>query len=267
MRNAFTSAVLQKLREFGFGPDRVNAIYACSSAAPAAVYFITDQQERGAKLWTEELLRPEIFDPYRMLRLNHTTDVDTLIDDVCASALDDAGLTRGTDLVINIVQERNGETLYVSCNDDNIRQVLKATCALPLLTRKVIYENERVLDGGLVDPLPVLKAYEDGHRKFLVISNRPPGHVPLERWEIALTKVAYPRNKKLQKAILAMRDRYVRSMRFIKEPPPDAEVFVIAPEIELPSTRFCRDRQKILATIELGTRTAERHWNALEAFL
>lgn len=267
MRNAFTNAVLLKLRDFGFGPNNVNTIYACSSAAPTAAYFIAGQLDRALELWTKELLRSQIFDPYRMLRWDHASDIDTLIDTICAATLHAITGSDSTDLIVNMVREKDAQILYVTCDDDNIRQILKATCALPLLTRKVIYEDERVLDGGLVDPLPVLKAYEDGHRKFLVISNRPPGHVPLERWEIALAKFAYPRNRKLQKAILAMRERYANGMRFIRRPPPDARVFVIAPETELPSTRFCRDRQKMLATIECGTRAAERHWDAFETFL
>lgn len=267
MRNAFTNAVLLKLRDFGFGPNDVNAIYACSSAAPTAAYFIAGQLDRALELWTKELLRPQIFDPYRMLRWDHVSDIDTLIDTMCAATLDAVTGSDSTDLVVNMVREKDAKILYVTCDDDNIQQVLKATCALPLLTRKVIYQDARVLDGGLVDPLPILRAYEDGWRKFLVISNRPPGHVPLERWEIALTKIAYPRKSKLRTGILSMRDRYMRSIRFINHPPPDAQIYVIAPMVDLPSSRFCRDREKILETIGYGERAALRHWNALKAFL
>lgn len=267
MRNAFTNAVLLKLREFGFGPDDVNAIYACSSAAPTAAYFIARQLDRALGLWTEELLQPEIFDPYRMLVRSRTSDIDLLIDDLCASLLDATALSDRTVLVVNMVREQDAEPLYVTCDDDNMQQVMKATCALPLLMRKVMFQDARVLDGGLVDPLPILRAYEDGYRKFLVIGNRPPGHVPLERWEVALTKITFSRNKRLRSGILAMRDRYLRSMQFINDPPPDVQMCLIAPRTELPSSRFCRDREKVLETIERGERAAMRHWSALEAFL
>ena len=50
--------------------------------------------------------------------------------------------------------------------------ILRASCALPILFPPVLIDGIPYYDGGLVDPIPVLKSIQDGHEKNLIVLTR-----------------------------------------------------------------------------------------------
>ena len=47
---------------------------------------------------------------------------------------------------------------------------------MPFIAPAVEYNNRKLLDGGIIDPIPVLKAQKDGYEKNVVIMTKPEGY-------------------------------------------------------------------------------------------
>ena len=47
---------------------------------------------------------------------------------------------------------------------------------MPFIAPVVEYDNRKLLDGGIIDPIPVLKAQTDGYEKNVVIMTKPEGY-------------------------------------------------------------------------------------------
>ena len=76
--------------------------------------------------------------------------------------------------IIVCTNVNDGTPTYFHPNADNWLDCLKASSALPILTREpIIIEDEPFLDGGFSDPLPVDKAVELGAENIIIIRTRP----------------------------------------------------------------------------------------------
>lgn len=78
-------------------------------------------------------------------------------------------------LYVTITKETRGkkkvvyETLNHKSNKD-IQTLIEATSALPVIYEEVSYKGESYRDGGLLDNMPIKPLYDEGYRKFIIIS-------------------------------------------------------------------------------------------------
>lgn len=267
MRNAFTTAVLADWHERGFTAQGLDAIYASSSGAPVGVYFAADDPRRMERIWIDEMTRWDVYNPLNFLLREPCADIHGVIETICAD-LDLTSLDRlRTRIMVSTVRRRDGLPQYHRCDSRNTLRLLTATCALPLVTDWVELDGEIVVDGGLWDPLPVLKAYEDGYRDLVVLTNAPRTERPLHRWEKALSNTVFDAYPEMRQRVLAMPAHYERTMRFIASPPADAPIFTVGPQNQLKSTRFTRSRRKVETDIRYGRKVGRRSWEPLREFL
>ena len=61
---------------------------------------------------------------------------------------------------------------------------------MPFIAPVVEYDNRKLLDGGIIDPIPVLKAQADGYEKNVVIMTKPEGYEK-QRNKFCLAKILY----------------------------------------------------------------------------
>lgn len=76
-----------------------------------------------------------------------------------------------------VTNMRTGTTDYITVDyNDNEFNALRASCALPILF-PIIYINEiPYMDGGLSDPVPFKRAFEQGCDKLIVVLTREKGY-------------------------------------------------------------------------------------------
>jgi predicted patatin/cPLA2 family phospholipase len=108
--------------------------------------------------------------------------------------------------------------------------VLKASSALPVLYRNFPeVADVPMADGGLSDPIPVMEAFSRGARRIIVIRTRPlsirerPG---AELLAGALFMRKYPALGKTLRNHVRV---YNRIIDFMASPPPELDLFQIAP--------------------------------------
>ena len=82
---------------------------------------------------------------------------------------------------------------------DNDMRILEASATLPVLNKPTVFEGTPYFDGGLSDPIPYKRAFEDGMDKVVVVLTRN-RHLPRKRSKDALPswilKRSYPESAK-----------------------------------------------------------------------
>ncbi|MBI4117480.1 MAG: hypothetical protein HY453_00130 [Parcubacteria group bacterium] len=253
LRNALFSGILRKAKCV---PSMFSKVYAVSSAAMLAAYFISGKLHLTDEIWVKRLMRPEVYDGNKRL---FSMDLEYMVKIACHD-LDRSFFRSGYEpkLIVPIVDAKTGEVEYHQINDENFDKLLMQTCHIPSVAnrRKILDRSvlEKV-DGAIRDPLPVQKASEENpDKKIIVFSNVPVGYVkPLPSvWMQLLAFVMFP---KLWFVFRKHPDYQRETWEFIAK----HQISVIAPQ-EMPAAdTFERDPKKVEATIRLGEQIGERH--------
>jgi predicted patatin/cPLA2 family phospholipase len=268
MRGVFAAGVLDVLLENGL--DEPDLAIGASAGACNLASYLARQHGRNLRCYTNVMAQRRMFSVRRMLRGGHYMDLDWLWNELAMlEPLDEQTIAaRRTTLVSVGTCVRTGMARYLTHRAPNIHDELKAGCALPLLYRGPVRVQEHaVVDGGIVDPIPVAEAYRRGARRIVVIRSRP-AHVvkrpsPLDPVVSLLLREHPPLALATRKVPL----RYRQAVRFIHHPPADAKVLQLAPEQPLQTSRTSQDRGALRADYALGRATAERQLSTLRSLL
>ena len=150
-------------------------------------------------------------------------------------------------------------------DDDDWMSKMIASATLPVLVRTPsIINGRRKFDGGIVDPLPVQKAYEMGAKQITVIRTYEASFrrkLKIENYIGAFFLSQYP---KLKKALLDHDKTYNRALDFIENPPSDCKIIQLCPPQRLKSKRDSKNITLLTSDYELGKNVAEKYLNYLE---
>jgi predicted patatin/cPLA2 family phospholipase len=256
MRGAWAAGVLGFLHEHG--RRSYDLVYAASSGACSAAYFVAGMWEPGAGIWRE--LASKAVRKANFLRRKPLIDLAYLVDDVFRRAVPlsvEALQQTPTRFFIVLTDCYTGDPVYYHAQDDGVFAALRATSAMPLATRGFDYvQGHPFADGGLSDPIPIRQALRDGATDITVVLthslNLRLGPTP--RW---LGKFAYP---SFPKVAQAWTDRqhlvYNAALDLIQQPPAGIRLLVFRPLRPLPVGLFTTAQKRIDAALASGREEA-----------
>jgi predicted patatin/cPLA2 family phospholipase len=143
-----------------------------------------------------------------------------------------------------------GKAVYYEKEID-LFEVLKASAALPYISKIVTYGNRKLLDGAITDAIPLKKAVEAGYTHNVVILTRPEGYRKKENAHPP-ARLVYRQYPQLVKALKAWVETYNRSMEQLEEEERTGKVLVIRPSRDLKVTRAEKSIKKLIRLYELG---------------
>jgi predicted patatin/cPLA2 family phospholipase len=266
MRGVFAVGALDVFFEEGFHP--FDLALGVSAGACNLASHLAGQDGRNRRAYFELMTRRQFIDPVRALRGGSVVDLDWLWDELARrEPLNVARIVAGrTEFVVVGTSAATGAPLYFRPDTGNMFDVLKGSCALPMLYRPTVFvAADPIIDGGVADPIPVEEAYERGARRILVVRTRPATTVKKPGLEQRLLSALLRRRPRLVDAIRRSPERYRRSVEFIRRPPAGCSVVQIAPPELLSTTRTSRDQAKLSRDYNLGrelAREAMKRWNA-----
>lgn len=126
----------------------------------------------------------------------------------------------------------NGEAEYIDMPMDDNFNVLKASCALPILFTPIELNGALYMDGGIADSIPFRKALEDGCDKVIVLLSHPRGYVKGRESATPLVKLVYHKHREFLSSFQSRPERYNESMRELEELEKQGKALVIAPDEE-----------------------------------
>ena len=76
--------------------------------------------------------------------------------------------------LVGVTNARTGQAEYLDgMRLDRPSTMLRATCAIPIYFPPISIGSETYYDGGLADPIPILKSLRDGNHKNLIVLTQP----------------------------------------------------------------------------------------------
>ncbi len=252
MRGAWAAGVLAFLQEQG--RQRFDLVYAASSGACSAAYFVAGMWGPGLTIWHEQACK--VVRKSNFLRHKPIIDLAYLVDHVFrqhAPLSVEALRTGPTRFFIVLTDCHTGEPVYFHALDERVFAALRATSSMPLATRGFDYVDGHPFgDGGVSDPIPIQRALHDGATDItVVLTHRPDLRLkPRPRW---LGKLAYPEFPALAQA---WTDRqcvnYNNALDVMKQPPPGVRLLVFSPLRPLSVGPFTIAQRRIDAALESG---------------
>lgn len=145
-------------------------------------------------------------------------------------------------------------------------EVLRATSAIPFVSKMVEINGQFYLDGGIADSIPLKKCQELGYDKIIVVLTRPLDYrkKPAPNWIINAFYRKYP---KLVEKLKLCYQNYNNMVEEIINLNNNKEIFVIRPSQTLPIKRIEKDVEKVQAMYDLGIEDAKTEMVALKEFL
>lgn len=170
-------------------------------------------------------------------------------------------------LVIGTTDCETGEAAYFGKDKhgDHLLTLLRASSSLPFIAPSVSYDNRILLDGGIIDPIPLKKAQTDGFQKNVIILTKPAGYYKLPSKTSGLFK--YKKHPKINQLLANRHQLYNDQLIHIKEEEEKGNVFVIRPSISMPVGRVEKNRTKLQNLYELGWQDAKKQMVKLEQYL
>ena len=265
MRGAWAAGVLAYLQECG--RRQYDLVYAASSGACSAAYFVADMWEPGLAIWRE--LACNVVRKSNFLRRKPIIDLAYLVDYVIRKRIPlsvELLQKMPTRFFIVLTDCHTGEPVYFHACDDRVFAALRATSSMPLATRGFDYvDGHPFADGGVADPIPLQRAIQDGATEITVVLTHNPAFrlKPIPRW---MGWLAYPDFPEVARVWTARQNvNYNAALDLMKEPPPGVRIQVFRPFRPLPVGSFSVKPKEIAAALILGHDEALQQMEVVEA--
>lgn len=140
---------------------------------------------------------------------------------------------------------------------NRVIDIVKASSSLPFVCPITYVDGEPMLDGGIADSIPILRARELGYDNNVVVLTRNKGYRKSEK-EMKTVSLFYKEYPAMQDAIRQRNKIYNQQISMVEELEAAGEIVVIRPERPIEVGRMERDTKKLLALYEEGYSIAER---------
>lgn len=264
MRGVFTSGVLDAFMKHEVWFPYVVAV---SAGACNGVSYMS-RQIRRARIANIDLL-----DNYDYIGLKHLVtqgsifDRQLLYDDFPNRLVPfdwDTYVSTGSEFEVVTTNCLTGRSEYLSEYEhpQRLNDIIMASSALPYVSSMVNIDGVPMLDGGIVDSIPVQHSIEKGHEFNVVIATRNLGYRSKEH-DIKVPPIVYDDYPRLRVALSHRVEAYNEQLEMVERMERWGEIVVIRPERPMEVGRVERDLEKLEALYQEGFQLGERFCKSL----
>ncbi|NVD06810.1 patatin family protein [Vibrio sp. JPW-9-11-11] len=259
MRGIFAAGVLDQFLNHDYNP--YDLAIGVSAGASNLVGFLAKQHGRSHQVITRLATNSLFYSPKRFLTGGSLVNVKWLVTQSERHyPLDKKTLFGNTPLLATTTNVATGRADYYKVTPNNLSQVLEATSALPIVYKQTpCFSGQCYTDGGVADSIPVKEAYQRGAREITVVLSHPLNYQMPERKSALLFKGLLKRYPKVGQAMVERARRYNQSLEFIRRPPNDAIIRVIAPPENFAVKRLTMDLGLLEAGYKIGLEEGKKH--------
>lgn len=158
-----------------------------------------------------------------------------------------------------------GLPVYLSEKNDRRRvtAIVKASSSLPYVSQITKVDDIPMLDGGIVDSIPVQHSIEEGHPFNVVVMTRNRGFRSSEN-DHKVPRFIYGNYPRLRVALSRRVKVYNQQLDMIERMEDWGEVLVIRPQRPMEVGRICRDPEKLERLYEEGVEEGEKFCHGLK---
>ena len=148
-------------------------------------------------------------------------------------------------------------------NPQRLNDIIMASSALPFVSSVVEVDGVPMLDGGIVDSIPIMRSVEKGHDFNIVITTRNFGYRSKGR-DIKLPSFIYDDYPRLRVALSHRVEAYNEQLDLLERMERWGDIVVIRPERPMEVGRVTRDTDKLERLYEEGFRLGEAFVSKVE---
>lgn len=158
-----------------------------------------------------------------------------------------------------------GQPVYLSERHDRQRalDIVRASSSLPYVSKIVDVDGIPMLDGGIVDSIPLQHAIDMGHPTNVLVLTRNRGYRDTGK-DMKIPRFIYRKYPRLRVALSRRLAAYNAQLEFVERMEDEGRVICIRPERPMEVDRIEKDIAKLERLYEegfaLGERFCEKYW-------
>lgn len=259
MRGVFTSGVLDNFMDRGI---RFPYTVGVSAGACNGLSYMSGQRGR-AKYSNIDLLAQYNYIGFKHLLLKgNIMDFELLFHTFPTkiSPYDYEALAKSKEKFEMVTTScKSGSACYYDEKENPARiiDIVKASSSLPFVTPIAYIDGEPMLDGGIADSIPLLRAQSLGYTNNVVVLTRNRGYRKPEK-PTTVPFFCYRKYPALRNAIHTRNAHYNKQIALVEELEEKGLLTVIRAEKPIEVDRMERDTKKLLALYEEGYNCADK---------
>lgn len=285
MRGIFTIGVLDAFLEAGV---RFPYVVAVSAGACNACSYVTEQKGRAkySNVGMVEKYGHNYLGVRMLLKTGNIFNVPLLYDDLPNKIWPfEYDKFFNTEIVCEsvVTNLRTGKAEYFSNHEPEFyskdikashkyaMDIILASSSLPYVSHKVYLRGVPMLDGGIVDSIPVERAKSQGYEKNVVVLTRNKGYrkvlkhgLILDGLSSALRYSMYPGYPAFREALSHRGEVYNKQLEMVEKLEEEGKILVIRPENPMQVDRIERNTDKLNALydegLSIGRRFCKEHF-------
>jgi predicted patatin/cPLA2 family phospholipase len=157
-----------------------------------------------------------------------------------------------------------GRAEYLTEKHDMKRMmdIVRASSSLPYVSQITMVDGIPMLDGGIVDSIPIVRAVDQGFSTNVVVLTRNRGYRSGEP-DVKVPKLFYKDYPRLRVALSHRVEVYNEQLALVERMEDWGEVVCIRPERPMEVDRICRDTRKLERLYEEGLQLGEQFCNSV----
>lgn len=267
MRGMYTSGVLDVFMENNI---EVDGIIGVSAGVLFGVNYLSKQKGRALRYNKKYIKDKRYMGMHSFITTGNIINKDFAFYEVpCKLDVFDQK-TYGeskTDFYATITNVETGKPEYVKVeNVFEQMELLRATSAMPFVSKIVHLNGKKYLDGGISDSIPIDKCKEFGYDKIIVVLTRPIEYRK-EKSNEAMAKIKYRKYPQLVECINNRYKNYNETVEKIIDLENKKEIFVIRPSRKVDIKRIEKDENKLQEMYDLGVDDCKKKLSKLKEYL
>ena len=160
-------------------------------------------------------------------------------------------------IVTTNCQTGQAEYFEEKTSSERLMKIVRASSSLPFVSTITDVDGTPMLDGGIVDSIPIQYALEQGYENIVVVLTRNKGYRK-KPGSMKAAKLFYRKYPALQKALSERNAVYNRTMNLIESLEDQGKITVIRPLKPVEVGRMEKDIAKLTALYEEGYEVAKK---------
>lgn len=163
---------------------------------------------------------------------------------------------------------QTGQAMYLSEKHDRQRalDIVRASSSLPYVSKIVEVDGIPMLDGGIVDSIPVQRAIDMGHPFNVVVCTRNKGYRETGR-DYKIPRFIYRNYPRLRVALSRRIAAYNKQLEMIDRMEAAGQIICIRPERPMEVTRMAKDTAKLERLYEEGFALGEKFCRSVDKLM
>ena len=250
-RGIYTTGVLDAFLE---NDIFINNIYGVSAGALNAMSYLSKQKGRSYRV-NKEYIFKNCINYKRLLQGKSILNLDYLFNEVNLELdkLDIEAMEANMgEYIVTCLDMKTGRPVYKKIESYQDYPYIQASASLPLFTTSMKLDGTKLLDGGFCDPIPVMKAIDDGYDKVIVICTR---HKEFEAKPYSLMNLYKIKYRRYPEMLATFKNRYNKyniTRDIIEDLSNKGKVFAIYPSEELHIAQLEKDMSVIEYVYKVG---------------